>query len=722
MNRTISNSLQLFVALFLLLNLAHSQNYDLDNSLTVFWPAPNMAMPNYLQDSIDPTFGTTLTRITGDVGASIPNIQGETWRNVARHGYATRQPWNADESLLYLGKHSNLNSSSGPDLFLDGNTYEVIKQANLPSGNEHRWHQTDPELFLVIRDTEIITWNYNTEIITQLISYSGYSNVELGGTGNFTNDGKKVAVSGIRNSDNKLVVFILDIENQTKGTDIDISEINALDYVSISSKGNYIIVVGTYASGGDRTKVYDSIGNQVGFWDEYGMPSHFDLATDVNGDEVAVGVSKSDSQQGKLIKRRLSDGLVTELTTGGWPPHTSARAINRPGWVFASTSASANYSPYMREIIAVKLDGSRIERIAHTRNVLEHYLNETHACPSPSGSRVIFASDWGSGSTPIQGFIADFRHLLINNVPNANAGPDQNICEGSSTTLSALGGESYLWSTGETTQSIIVNPNTTTTYTVVVSNDSSSNSDDVTVTVNPNPEVNVSEDATILEGNYITLSASGANTYEWSNGAVLPNIAVNPTVTTTYSVTGYINNCYDVSNVTVSVVEQVHVNAGEDKSMCLGEEITLTATGSGADDYLWNTGETTQSITVSPDQDTQFTVLASNLLDSDSDDIFVTVNSCEDDIVFENNTFVFDVYTNSRSSNRIINIKILGLEELCELNLFDTSGKLIHTDKFNMNEGEETIRSINTSLITDGVYIIKIKDENEVHSKSLVIR
>lgn len=86
MNRTISNSLQLFVALFLLLNLAHSQNYDLNNSLTLVWPARNMTKPNYLQDVVDPTLGTTLTRIARDVSATIENIQSETQRNFINNG------------------------------------------------------------------------------------------------------------------------------------------------------------------------------------------------------------------------------------------------------------------------------------------------------------------------------------------------------------------------------------------------------------------------------------------------------------------------------------------------------------------------------------------------------------------------------------------------------------------------------------------------------------
>ena len=92
--------------------------------------------------------------------------------------------------------------------------------------------------------------------------------------------------------------------------------------------------------------------------------------------------------------------------------------------------------------------------------------------------------------------------------------------------------------------------------------------------------------------NFVTLSASGANSYEWNNGATEPNIAVSPNETTTYYVTGYINNCSETEDVTVSVFETVTADAGQDVSICSGESIVLTA--NGGDSYLWNNGETTQ--------------------------------------------------------------------------------------------------------------------------------
>src|SRR5690606_2842087 len=98
------------------------------------------------------------------------------------------------------------------------------------------------------------------------------------------------------------------------------------------------------------------------------------------------------------------------------------------------------------------------------------------------------------------------------------AGMGVSVCQGESTTLTASGGDKYVWSNGATTQSITVQPNTTTTYTVTVSSGTESDSDDVIVTVNPLPVANAGTNVTICEDDSVTLTATGGNSYQWNNG------------------------------------------------------------------------------------------------------------------------------------------------------------------------------------------------------------
>ena len=306
---------------------------------------------------------------------------------------------------------------------------------------------------------------------------------------------------------------------------------------------------------------------------------------------------------------------------------------------------------------------------------------------------------------------------------NADAGDDVTICQGDTATLSASGGDSYLWSTGEITQTIQVSPNQTTAYTVIAYSGSISNSDEVIVDVGINPEITLTADSSVLAGNYITLSASGANNYEWSNGATQPNIAVSPNTTTTYVVTGYINNCYDVKDVTVSVVEQVEVDAGEDLFICQGETITLTANGSGAENYYWNTGETSKSITVSPTENTSYSVVASNSLDSDADDVMVNVQTCQETLEEEEPEKSFNIYYNYRTSSTILNIKLIGWTGQSQMTLHDIAGKLMFTETFDSNAMIPTVKTINTERMSSGVYILSFQDsENILQYKRIVIR
>ena len=64
-------------------------------------------------------------------------------------------------------------------------------------------------------------------------------------------------------------------------------------------------------------------------------------------------------------------------------------------------------------------------------------------------------------------------------------------------------------------------------------------------------------------------------------------------------------NFFGTANISCNTVITVAVNS---ETICPGESVTLTATASGADSYLWSPGgETTSSITVSPSATTTYT-------------------------------------------------------------------------------------------------------------------
>lgn len=76
--------------------------------------------------------------------------------------------------------------------------------------------------------------------------------------------------------------------------------------------------------------------------------------------------------------------------------------------------------------------------------------------------------------------------------------------------MTATGGTSFIWSTGQTTNQITVTPAATTTYIVTVTNSNScSATASRTVTVNARPDANILGDTVICVGENTTLTATG---------------------------------------------------------------------------------------------------------------------------------------------------------------------------------------------------------------------
>jgi Tol biopolymer transport system component len=71
--------------------------------------------------------------------------------------------------------------------------------------------------------------------------------------------------------------------------------------------------------------------------------------------------------------------------------------------------------PYNDEIVLVRLDGSVVYRLAHTYNNQIDFPAEVIPSISPSGTRVIFQSNWLSPTgRPTQLYVIDLRQNCSN--------------------------------------------------------------------------------------------------------------------------------------------------------------------------------------------------------------------------------------------------------------------------------------------------------------------
>lgn len=183
------------------------------------------------------------------------------------------------------------------------------------------------------------------------------------------------------------------------------------------------------------------------------------------------------------------------------------------------------------------------------------------------------------------------------------------ICSGDTTTLTASGASTYVWSpatdlSSTTGASVDASPASITEYTVTgtTSNGCTSSS---TITITVATDLNVTVSATsnnVCEGNSVTITANGGNTYSWSPSTFLNtttgiSVVSTPTASIEYTVTGTsINGCTGSATITLNEFSNPVVNASAaSASFCNGDSTTLSATG--ANTYQWNPSSGLDAVT-----------------------------------------------------------------------------------------------------------------------------
>ncbi len=209
------------------------------------------------------------------------------------------------------------------------------------------------------------------------------------------------------------------------------------------------------------------------------------------------------------------------------------------------------------------------------------------------------------------------------------------FCQGDSVTLTATASSptGYLWSDGETTQSIVVSTagnyscNITTTCGLA-------NANSIQVTVNPPPAAPTisppGDSVTLCLGAMLTAPlcyfCQFNYSYLWSNGATTQSITISTSqidsVTITY------NGCSVTSsptNVTVLPSPQPTITPGGSTTICDGDSVVLTS--SAATSYSWSNSDTTQSITAKSSDVYSVTVINANGCSATSSPMDVIVHS-----------------------------------------------------------------------------------------------
>ena len=206
--------------------------------------------------------------------------------------------------------------------------------------------------------------------------------------------------------------------------------------------------------------------------------------------------------------------------------------------------------------------------------------------------------------------------VKVNFLPNIGVN-NASICSGQSTTLTATGGLSYVWSpanglSSTTGTTVTASPSTSAVYTVTGTGaNGCTNTATAAVTLNAPPVASITPNGMveICEGESIALTANGGVSYLWNTGAPTQSITVNTEAFYTVTVTDE-NGCTDTESqlVKVNFLPNIGVN---NASICSGQSATLTATGGLSYEWSPATGlssTTGTAVTASPSTSTAYTV------------------------------------------------------------------------------------------------------------------
>ena len=192
--------------------------------------------------------------------------------------------------------------------------------------------------------------------------------------------------------------------------------------------------------------------------------------------------------------------------------------------------------------------------------------------------------------------------VYINSTPTASISGDFYACENESTIITASIGNSYLWSTGDTTRSITIPSNTPTgPYSVTVtSNNGCSASTAAIHNFVPPPAINVTgTESKCGPGTFYLNAYTAGSSYLWSIGNTSSAISVNANTTTNIGLT--ITNSYGCTNDTIinlviNTLPQPIIST-LDSNLCNGESTVLNCNLSNVT-YSWSNADTTSSISI----------------------------------------------------------------------------------------------------------------------------
>ena len=187
-------------------------------------------------------------------------------------------------------------------------------------------------------------------------------------------------------------------------------------------------------------------------------------------------------------------------------------------------------------------------------------------------------------------------------------------------------------------------------------------------------------------------------------------------------VTGLGNVTYDTITVTTG---SISFDLGADIDACINHIVTIDA-GAGYTSYLWNNGDTTQTIILdSNDFSVGNNDYSAEVTNTDGctavDSVVLIIDLCTGILTPEMASTEMNIYPNP--SNGVFQIKVTGMENQdYNLDIYNSVGVAVYSNNHVYQGNDTETMKLDLSSFAKGVYYVRLYSKGEIKVKSLIVK
>ena len=299
------------------------------------------------------------------------------------------------------------------------------------------------------------------------------------------------------------------------------------------------------------------------------------------------------------------------------------------------------------------------------------------------------------------------KAVVINALPVFDLGPDRTVCEGTVLSANVSGEASYLWSTGDTTRTLM--PKSTGTYSIEAKYESTGCTyfDDVDLAVNETPFVDLGPDRVVCkEPPYVLESLTQLSDveYKWNDSSATgPELTVKRGGFYFLEAKSLLNGCFHRDSVFIALKIGPQPDLGVDRTINRDESLILDMSQYGPGAFLWEDGSSSavrrfygNKLAIGPN------TISLSIRDSDgcigNDQMTITVMNI---VGVEEDKQLFHVYPVPANS-----VLFIETPRDIDVSLTDMRGTLLTSQAIKSGKG-----AIDLGAYSSGVYILRVRSE-----------